>query len=75
VNDGLRTRSGRGRQSGSRRFAKWELEMEFDLDRMAQFLTAALFTLAAVIILGPGAPSALAQHAADRALARLRRRR
>jgi len=28
-----------------------------------------------VIILGPGAPSALAQHAADRALARLRRRR
>jgi len=51
------------------------LEKEFDLDRMAQFLTAALFTLAAVIILGPGAPSALAQHAADRALARLRRRR
>jgi hypothetical protein len=49
--------------------------MEFDLDRMAQFLTAALFTLAAVIILGPGAPSILAQHAADRALARLRRRR
>jgi len=51
------------------------LDMEFDLDRMAQFLTAALFTLAAVIILRQGAPSALAQHAADRALARLRRRR
>jgi hypothetical protein len=54
---------------------RWELDMEFDLDRMAQFLTVALFTLAAVIILGPGAPSVLAQHAADRALVRLRRRR
>lgn len=48
--------------------------MEFDLDRMAQLLMATLMTLATVIVLGPGAPSILAQHAADRALARLRRK-
>ena len=49
--------------------------MEFDLDRMTQLLMATLMTLATVIVLGPGAPSILAQHAADRALARLRHKR
>ncbi|HWU55278.1 MAG TPA: hypothetical protein VN175_07225 [Rhizomicrobium sp.] len=49
--------------------------MDFDLDRMAQLFTATLMTLAAVILLGPGAPAILAQHAADQAMARLRRKR
>jgi len=46
-----------------------------DLDRLAHLITTALMTVAMVIILGPGAPSILAQHAANQALARLRRRR
>ena len=45
-----------------------------ELDRIAQ-LAAALMTLATLIVLGPGAPSILAQHAAQQAIARLRRRR
>lgn len=49
--------------------------MEFDLDRMAHLLMATLMTLATVIVLGPGTPSILVQHAADRAMARLRQRR
>ena len=49
--------------------------MAFDLDRMTQLLMATLMTLATVIVLGPGAPSILAQHAAQQALARLRRSR
>ena len=48
--------------------------MEFDIDRMTQ-LVVALMTLATVVILGPGAPSLLAQHAMDQAMARWRRRR
>ena len=46
-----------------------------ELDRMAHLFTASLLTLAAVIILGPGAPSVLAQHAVTQAVARLRRKR
>ena len=49
--------------------------MEFASDRLPQLFAAMLMTLAAVILLGPGAPSILAQHAADQAMARLRRRR
>lgn len=49
--------------------------MDFDLDRMTQLVMVTLMTLASVIVLGPGAPSIFAQHAADRALARLRRPR
>ena len=49
--------------------------MEFDLDRLTQFFTAAVMTLATLVLLGPGAPSILAQHAADRALIRLRSRK
>ena len=52
-----------------------ECDMDFDLDRMTQLLMVTLMTLASVIVLGPGAPSIFAQHAADRALARLRRPR
>jgi hypothetical protein len=47
--------------------------MEFASDRLPQLFTAMLMTLATVILLGPGAPSILVQHAADRAVARLRR--
>ena len=47
--------------------------MDFDLNRMTQLLMATLMTLASVIVLGPGAPSIFAQHAAERAMARLRR--
>jgi hypothetical protein len=43
--------------------------MEFD--RMEQLFTA-LMVLATVILLGPGAPSILAQHAANQVLVRLR---
>ncbi len=46
--------------------------MELDLHRLPQFVSAMLMTLAAVILLGPGAPAILAQHAVDRAMARLR---
>ncbi|HEX4637585.1 MAG TPA: hypothetical protein VH189_15480 [Rhizomicrobium sp.] len=46
-----------------------------ELDRMAYLFGAPLMTLAAIIILGPGAPSILAQHAANQVLARLRRNR
>jgi hypothetical protein len=46
-----------------------------ELDRMAQLFAAPLMTLAAIIILGPGAPSILAQHAANQVLASLRRNR
>jgi hypothetical protein len=46
--------------------------MDFASDRLPQLFTATLMTLAAVILLGPGAPSILVQHAADRAMARLR---
>ena len=49
--------------------------MDFDLDRMTQLLMVSLMTLASVIVLGPGAPSIFAQHAADRVLVRLRRKR
>lgn len=49
--------------------------MEFASDRLPHLLTAMLMTLAAVILLGPGAPSILVQHAADQAMARLRPRR
>ena len=48
--------------------------MEFASDRLPQLFAAMLMTLAAVILLGPGAPSILVQHAADQALARLRRK-
>jgi hypothetical protein len=46
-----------------------------ELDRMAQLFTAPIMALAAIIILGPGAPSILAQHAANQLLVRLRRNR
>jgi hypothetical protein len=49
--------------------------MDFDLDRLAHLFTAALMTLATVILLGPGAPLILTQHAADRVLVRLRGKR
>jgi hypothetical protein len=49
--------------------------MDFDLDRLAHLFTVLLMTLATVVILGPGAPSIFAQHAAERVLVRLRRRR
>jgi hypothetical protein len=49
--------------------------MEFASDRLPQLFAAMLMTLATVILLGPGAPSVLAQHAADQAMARLRVRR
>jgi hypothetical protein len=45
-----------------------------ELDRMAYLFTAPIMTLAAIIILGPGAPSILAQHAANQALVHLRRK-
>ena len=48
--------------------------MEFDIDRMTQ-LVMALMALATVLILGPGAPSLLAQHAMDQAITRWRGRR
>ena len=44
-------------------------------DRIAHLFTAALLTLASVVLLGPGAPSILVQHAAKRAVVRLRRNR
>jgi hypothetical protein len=46
-----------------------------ELDRIAQLFTATLMALATVILLGPGAPSVLAQHAATQAVARLRPKR
>jgi hypothetical protein len=46
-----------------------------DFDRIVHLFTAALLTLATVIVLGPGAPSILVQHAANQAVARLRRKR
>jgi len=49
--------------------------MDFNLDRLPQLFTAMLMTLAAVVLLGPGAPAILAQHAADRVLIRLRIKR
>jgi hypothetical protein len=51
--------------------------MEFDMDRIAHLFATTLLALAAVIILGPGGPSVLAQQAAKQAfaLARLNRRR
>ena len=49
--------------------------MEVDLSRLPQLFTATLMTLAAVILLGPGAPAILVQHAADQAMGRLRRSR
>jgi hypothetical protein len=49
--------------------------MELDLHRLPQFFSAMLMALAAVILLGPGAPAILAQHAVDRAVARLRHMR
>ena len=48
--------------------------MDFASDRLPQLFTVMLMTLAAVILLGPGAPSMLVQHAADQAMARLRRK-
>jgi hypothetical protein len=48
--------------------------MDIDSGRLPQLFTAMLMTLAAVILLGPGAPAILAQQAADQAMARLRRR-
>lgn len=47
------------------------------MDRIADMLTAALMAIAAVIILGSGASSVLAQHAAKHAFAvvRLNRKR
>ncbi len=47
------------------------------MGRIADMLTAALMAIAAVIILGPGASSVLAQHAAKHAFAvvRLNRKR
>ena len=45
-----------------------------ELDRMAHLFTAALMTLATVVLLGPGAPAILVQSAAKQALVRLRRR-
>ena len=47
------------------------------MDRIAHMLTAALTAMAAVIVLGPGASSILAQHAAKHAFAvvRLNRKR
>ena len=49
--------------------------MEIDLGRLPQLLTATLMTLAAVILLGPGAPAILAQQAVDQVVVRLRRKR
>ena len=46
-----------------------------DFDRIAHLFATALVTLATVIVLGPGAPSILVQHAANQAVARLRRKR
>ena len=46
--------------------------MEFD--RTLHLFLAALMTLASFIVLGPGAPSVLAQHAADQAMAHIRRK-
>jgi hypothetical protein len=45
------------------------------MDRITHLIAAALMTLATVIILGPGAPSVLAQHAARQAFAAVRRRK
>ena len=45
--------------------------MEFD--RITHLAAAALMTIATVILLGPGAPSILVQHAAKQAFVRLRR--
>jgi hypothetical protein len=44
-------------------------------DRIVHLFTAALLTLASVVLLGPSAPSILVQHAAKQALVRLRRNR
>ena len=44
-------------------------------DRIAHLFTAALPALASVVLLGPGAPSILVQHAAKQAVVRLRRNR
>jgi hypothetical protein len=49
--------------------------MELDLHRLPQFFSAMLMALATVILLGPGAPAILTQHAVDRAMSRLRHRR
>jgi hypothetical protein len=43
-----------------------------ELDRITHLFAAALMTIATVVVLGPGAPSILIQHAASQA--RLRRR-
>lgn len=48
--------------------------MDFASDRLPQLFAAMLMALATVILLGPGAPSILVQHAADQAMARLRRK-
>ena len=45
-----------------------------ELDRIPHLFAAALMTIATVVVLGPGAPSILVQHAANQAVARLRRR-
>ena len=42
------------------------------MDRTAHMLTAALMAIATVIVLGPGASSVLAQHAAKHAFAAVR---
>jgi len=42
------------------------------MDRIAYMLTAALVAIATVIVLGPGASSLLAQHAAKHAFAVVR---
>jgi hypothetical protein len=48
--------------------------MEMEFDRSMHLFLAALMTLASVIVLGPGAPSVLAQQAANQALVQLRRK-
>jgi len=40
-------------------------------DRIAHLFTATLMTLATAVLLGPGAPAILVQHAAKQALVRL----
>ncbi len=47
----------------------------FDMDRIMHLITASLMALTAVIILGPGAPSILAQHAARQAFVLVKHRR
>jgi len=46
-----------------------------ELDRLAHLIAATLMTLATVLVLGPGAPVLLVQHATRQAAARLRRTR